>query len=369
MSLIGMHKSTFGIDVGHRLVKVVELRYDTARSQTAAYASFVEVYRENTRGPASLAKTLKRILPRRLNHSGEAALAVCGRPNVVLKRLTLRGIRERDLMAAAVAQSAQYLPLNGQRFIKGFSTTNPIVSFAQGSELAFLGVRRGICEFYDEVLRCSHRNPVAFEAAGLALAAAYQRASLRTDDQLIAILDVGECWTKLLLLGNGRFLHYDEVAAGCGRVVLGLQRALGVSVWPAVVLLSGRKAAGVEPEYAARLVTGEVNQLTEEVKRVVRRSLQAVGAYSIDRALLCGGGASLKPVAESLSGLFRYGAVPLDPFRGLPLDVRKVSKVAIDAAAPMFAVAMGLALRARYARSDASNSSYSLPGHKRLLGH
>lgn len=365
-----MHKSTFGIDIGHHLVKLIELRYDPTRGHTIAQASCIEVPKDRAPGPQGLIRTLKQVFPKRLRRTAESALGVHGNANIVLKRIDLRGLGKGDISFAASFESEQYLPENGTEYFRGFTSTNPVLNpNGKGSELAFVGIRRSMCEFYDEVMMSSHKNPVAFEAAGLALAATYQRASLRSEDRLLGILDIGEFSTKIILLRAGGFFYYDETDVGCRGVISALQTKLGVSQWPAVTLLSGKEAVGLSPAYAAGYVKAEVENFTERVRDLVWRARLIAQTWYFDRMLVCGGGASIPQIRDALAPLFRYGIAVLDPFRGMFFQIGRVSKHHLQPSTPIFAVAMGLALRARYMKASAKGGSIALPGHKRLLGH
>ncbi len=366
-----MHKSTFGIDIGHHLVKLVELRYDPRKGRTMSSGICIEIPRDKVPGRQMLIRTLKHIFPRRLRRTAQSALGVYGGPNVVLKRIDLTGLSRGDLASAAEAESEQYLPQNGQRYIKGFTTTNPVLNpKAEGSEVAFVGIRQSMCDFYDEVLMSSHKNPVEFEAAGLALAATYQRASLRSDDKLIGILDIGESSTKMILLKEGGFFFYDEMDVGCRSVISALRKKLGIALWPAVALLSGQEAAGLDPDYAVKSVQSDIGTFVSRIRDLVWRARLHSQTWYFDRMLVCGGAAALPRLVEALSPVFRYGLTVLDPFCGLARQFRSLSKDAMTPASPIFAVAMGLALRARYMSVKyGGSSSPFLPGHKRLLGH
>lgn len=366
-----MHKSTFGIDIGHHLVKLVELRYDPRMGRTMSSGVCIEIPRDKVAGRQVLVRTLKRILPRRLRRTAQSALGVYGGPNVILKRIDLRSVSRGDLVSAAKAESEQYLPLNEQEYVKGFTTTNPVLNpKAEGSELAFVGIRRSMCEFYDEVLMSSHKNPVEFEAAGLALAATYQRASQRSDDKLIGILDIGESLTKIILLKQGGFFFYDEMDIGCRLVISALQRKLGIALWTAVALLSGKDAAGLSPDYAVKSVQSDIDAFVSQIKDLIWRARLHSQTWYFDRMLVCGGAAAIPSMVEAMAPLFRYGLAVLDPFRGLAHQFKCVSKNLPRPASPIFAVAMGLALRARFLSAKYGGASSSpLPGHKRLLGH
>ena len=335
-----------------------------------AIASFGEIPRDKVSGATVLIRTLKGIFPRRLKRKADAAIGIYGETNVVLKRIDLTGMGESDWESAAFAEAAQYLPQSGNDFLKGFSTINPVRDpTGEGGEVVFVGLRRSMCEFYDEVLMSSHRNPVAFDAAGLALAATYQRASMRSEDTYVVLLDLGEFSTKLFLLKNGGFFFSDETEAGCRPIVSALQSKLGVALWPAVALLSGKKAVGLEPEYAAQHVLEELEVFTERVRDMLWRARRAGRTLMFDRSLVCGGGASIPPIRAALSPLFRYGIATLDPFPGLIYTLKELPKAPAVPTPEMFAVALGLALRSRYTKAQKKEASVVLPGHKRLLGH
>ncbi|MBN1593870.1 MAG: pilus assembly protein PilM [Candidatus Coatesbacteria bacterium] len=366
-----MHRSTFGIDIGHHLVKLVELRYDPRRGRTLSTGTCVEIPRDNVAGRQPLVRTLKRIFPRRMRRTAQSALGVYGGPNVILKRIDLRSVSEGDFISAAEAESEQYLPLDEQDYIRGFTTTNPVVNAkSNGSELAFVGIRRSMCEFYDEVLMSSHKNPVELEAAGLALAATYQRASQRFDDRLIAILDIGESLTKITLLRNGHFYFYDEMEVGCRLVVSALRNKLSIALWPAVSLLAGSEAVGLTSDYAVNSVQSEIEAFVGQIRDLVWRARLHSQTWHFDRVFVCGGAAALPCIVDAMTPLFRFGVTVLDPFRGLAHQFRSLSKNMPAPPSSIFAVAMGLALRARFLSAKYGGESASpLPGHRRLLGH
>ena len=183
-----MQTSTFGIDIGHHLVKVVELRYVPRRAQTVAFASYTEIPRDRVTGAVRLIRTLKRVFPPRMRRTAQAALGVSGFANIVLKRIDLRNVEDDNVEAAAFHEAEQYLPDEASHFMTGFSALNPLINpKGRRSEVAFVALRRTMCEFYDEVFMSSHKNPITFEAAALALAATYQRSSLSSEERLSLI--------------------------------------------------------------------------------------------------------------------------------------------------------------------------------------
>ena len=100
-----MGGSTFGIDIGHHLVKLVELHYDARERRTMADGYCIEISKDKVPGRTLLVRTLKHILPRRMKRAAQSALGVYGGHNVVLKRIDLRGIPKGVVASADDAEA------------------------------------------------------------------------------------------------------------------------------------------------------------------------------------------------------------------------------------------------------------------------
>jgi type IV pilus assembly protein PilM len=158
---------------------------------------------------------------------------------------------------------------------------------------------------------------------------------------VVALASVGREVTTINVLEDGVPVLTRDVAAGTRRVREDLQREQGLSASEAEALLRG--AADVR---LGAVIARHAEELAVAVERAAAFLETASRTAGPLRALyLCGGGARMAGLAESVAARLRVHVEVADPLAGLVVRDGALDGLRAEEVAPLLMLPIGLALR------------------------
>lgn len=340
-------KSVVGLDLGHQVVKGVEISLEGPEPVITGFA------RAEVPSGGDRAEAIAKVLQLGKFRSKTVVTSVSGQA-VVVRYITMVDMTDAELRQAIRFESDKYLPFEAddvqidcQRLKRKPHTaaegTNPSGQ-EQMSVVIAACKKSAIEERIREVTRHG-LNPLAVDVDVFALANAWELCGLSEvagdENRAIALVDVGASATSINVLCGGETCFSREIAIGGQDMTQATARRLGVENTEAEAIK--REPSGREAEVSRAIqpvLEDMVSELTLSLDYVENRE-----GLRVEEILLSGGGVLAPGVVSFLEQSTQRTARTWNPLEGLRVADGRVKLEEMEACAPSLAVAIGLASR------------------------
>jgi type IV pilus assembly protein PilM len=339
-------KSVVGLDLGHQVVKGVEISLEGPEPVITGFA------RAEVAPGGDRAEAIAKVLQLGKFRSKTVVTSVSGQA-VVVRYITMVDMTDSELRQAIRFESDKYLPFEAddvqidcQRLKRRphAATEGATTGQEQMSVVIAACKKSAIEERIREVTRHG-LNPLAVDVDVFALANAWELCGLSEvagdENRAIALVDVGASATSINVLCGGETCFSREIAIGGQDMTQATARRLGVENSEAEAIK--REPTGREAEVSRAIqpvLEDMVSELTLSLDYVENRE-----GLRVEEILLSGGGVLAPGVVSFLEQSTQRTARTWNPLEGLRVADGRVKLEEMEACAPSLAVAIGLASR------------------------
>lgn len=339
-----------GLDISSTSVKMMELSKTGSSYRIEGIA--VEplpanaIVDKNIAEVETVGESVKRAFNKSKIKSKNVAIAVAG-SSVITKRITMPAILSDDDMEGQIQLEAdQYIPYPLEEVNLDFQV---------------LGETEGNPETVDVLLAACRSENVDDRVAAIELAGLTARivdieaytietvfsafAAHMPDegmDKTIAIVDMGATMTSLSVIHNHHLTYTREQNFGGKQLTEEIMRRYGLSYDEAGL---AKRQGGLPDNYEPEVLEPFKETTAQQVSRFLQFFYSAGGAHGdIDHLVLGGGTACLPNLAELVESHIGVPTTIANPFVDMSSSSR-VNKANLEADAPSFLIAAGLAIR------------------------
>ncbi|MCP4489420.1 MAG: pilus assembly protein PilM [Gammaproteobacteria bacterium] len=344
-----------GLDISSTSVKMMELsktgssyRIEGIGVEPLPANAVVE---KNIAEIESVGESVKRVLSKSKIKLKNVAIAVAGSA-VITKKITMPASLSEDEMEGQIQLEAdQYIPYPLEEVSLDFQLIGPTENNPETVDVLLAACRS---ENVDD-------RVAAVELAGLTAKIvdieAYTVETIFSVmapqmpdegmDKTIAIVDIGATMTSLSVLHNQELVYTREQNFGGKQLTEEIMRRYGLSYDEAGL---AKRQGGLPDNYEPEVLNPFKETTAQQVSRFLQFFYSAGGDIgSIDHLVLAGGTASLSDLAELTESHIGVPTTIANPFADMSSSSR-VNKANLEADAPSFLIAAGLAIRgAEYA--------------------
>ena len=156
---------------------------------------------------------------------------------------------------------------------------------------------------------------------------------------------MGASVTNINILRDGVSIFTRDITVGGNKYAEALQRDAGLSYEDAEKVKRGEAVDGADREQ----VHGIMSAVTEEIVGQIQQSFDffrsTTGSDRVSRVLVAGGCAKIPDFTRVLSERLEMPADTVNPFKNIKVDPKHFDAGFIGDAAPLAAIAVGLAMR------------------------
>jgi type IV pilus assembly protein PilM len=205
-------------------------------------------------------------------------------------------------------------------------------------------------DFITDVEKAKVRVGVV-DSIPLALYNCYRYNEYSSKEECTAIMELGASSSNILIELNGELRYCRSVGIGGNDITAAIAKEMGLPFQQAEriktqhgIIFPESQAENFNEDIVrvSRAISGVLERLLGEVKLTIGYFRSLTGATAISRAVLAGGTAMLKNVRPFLADRLGVQVEILNPFKKVAVPKNLVN---VRKAAPMFATAVGLALR------------------------
>lgn len=338
----------FGVDVSSSAVKVVQLSKSGDKYKIEYYgvdalpanAVVEKNITEVDRVSAAISNAVKRSGIKRKN----AAIAVSGSA-VITKTINMPSDLSEDELEEQLSLDAnQYIPYPIEEVSLDFNVLGPVENNPEMSHVLIACSRSENVDVCVEALEGAGLIASIIDVESFAIEATYQHMKdglELSDDEIVALFDIGATTTTLHVMYQGRSIYTRDQTFGGKQLTDEIMQRYGLSMAEAGL---AKRQGGLPESYETEVLQSFNDSLIQQLSRALQFFFSATEFNNVDKIVLAGGTASI----EGLDGLTEEQiGVPVqiaDPIDGFAMASR-IDEIAIKADSPALMTVIGLAMR------------------------
>ena len=336
---------TVGLDIGTGFSKAAVIDHAGGASRlvrTAVTPNAPETAAGAAPDAALAADAIAAMLEREHIAAGEVVIGLGG-PDVVSKRIEVARMAEQEARAVLPWEAEQHVPFDMDSVQLDFDIVDPDGDDHRMSVL-LAAAKLELIESRVALLRRAGLQPAAIDAEAFALCNAFRVNHPGAMVGVTALVDIGSATTTVNVLDDGLPVLARDLRFGTATLLEALARDRGLTAERAASLL---RAEVGSPDLAD--VSDFLADRTEPVTDGIRRSAKLLEmedpGLGIARVYLCGGGATVPGLAETIADRIGVETRVGNAVARLEAGPDVVDDPGLQEVSPMLMLAVGLALR------------------------
>ena len=345
--VFGKKDHIIGLDIGSRSIKAAEI-VETKRGSTLKNFGIIDIphgaIEEGTiNNPETVAESLQQLFKSSGFNESNVAVSIGGY-SVIVKKILVQTMAEEQLHETIHFEAEQYIPfdisdVNLDFQILGESETNP-----NQMNVFLVAAKKEMLDDYINLVNLAGLNPCIIDVESFALQNSFE-ANYDTQNQNIALIDIGASKTSLNILKNSTSVFMRDVSLGCGQINQKIMSLIERSFEEAEQLKYGNKPDKLSPDDLKGIVSSVVADWCTEIRRALDFFYSTYPEDQIKRIFLSGGGAGIAEFRGLLATETSAEVEMINPFQNFHIENKKLDDAFIKQVAPQAAICMGLAMR------------------------
>ena len=347
--MLRKNKSVVGLDLGHQVVKAVEISMEGAEPVITGFA------RAEVPAGGERIQAIAQVFQQGKFKSKNVVTSVSGQ-SVVVRYVPMMVMSDAELRQAIRFESDKYLPFDASEVqidCQRLRRRPPASAEGAGAGQEQMNVVIAACKksvVEEQVAEITRQglHPLAVDVDVFALANAWELCGLSEvnaaegENRGIALVDVGASCTSINVLCGGETCFSREIGIGGQDMTQAIARRLGIENAEAEAIK--KTPSGREAE-VSRAITPVLEDLVSELSLSLDYVENREG-LRVEEVLLSGGGVLAPGVVSFLEQATGRTARTWNPLEGLRLAAERVNVEEMESCASALAVAIGLASRA-----------------------
>ncbi len=344
---LGKNKQVVGLDIGSSSVKAVELK-KSGKGVELVHLGLLALPQEvvvdgGIVDNGAVSNTITQLFAEQKIKNKNVATSVSGH-SVIVKRLTLTGMSEADLVEQIQTEAAQHIPFDiaevnlDHQILEGDETT-------ANMDVLLVAAKKEKVLNYTFALNQAGRSPLVVDIDAFAVQNAYEYNYQPELDLTVALLNIGASVMNINLVRGQTPLFVRDVSVGGNQYTDSLIKELDLSFDDAERVKMGKGVAGVSDEARLPVLKSVSEIILLEIQKTFDYFRSTAGGEQIQRVYLAGGSARVSGLIDLLKQDFSMPVEELNPLRRIGYNPAGPYAQVIDENLPRLSVAVGLALR------------------------
>lgn len=334
------------LDIGSTFIKLVQLK-GSGKSYSLAKFGMVplpaEVIVEGAVMDANrVSEAIKELLAAQKIKTKEVVLSVSG-SSVIIKRISIADMTDEELAESIKWEAEQYIPFSIDDVNVDFQKLGPGAAEGQ-ADVLLVAVKKDKINDYVNLVKDAGLEPVVVDVDAFALA---NMCELNYDMEagITALLNIGASVMNINILRDGVSIFTRDITVGGNRYTEALQRDAGLSYDDAEKIKRGEGVDGADMDQLNGIIATVTEDIVGEIQRSFDFFRSTTGSDNVSRVLLSGGCAKISKFTRVLSERLEIPVDIINPFKNIKVDPKFFEAGFISDAAPLAAIAVGLAMR------------------------
>lgn len=338
-------ESHIGLDIGTHSTKLIELVRDKNIISIASAALAPTVSAGLTSNDKSDIQATAEAIKKIIKDSGTKSRVInisLPESQVFTRVIEVPRLSQRELSSAIKWEAEQYIPLPLDQVELDYTVIrDKSLTGANMMDVLLVAAPKNIISRYLAILEAADIIPTAVETEIISSARALSRSV--TGMKTVMIASIGARTTDLAIIHEGLLTYTRSISVGGEAISKAVAQGLGFEFTQAEEY---KKTYGLTQDQLQGKIQQLIQPIIDTVIVEIKRSLafyeEHHGNETIRTIILNGGTAGLPGLAQHMAGSLKLDVTPANPWVGIQKDARFK---ALDTQGPVFAVAVGLALR------------------------
>jgi type IV pilus assembly protein PilM len=343
---LGKSKAVVGLDIGSSAVKAVELKPAGKGWKVIAFAVPPDSIVDGAIiDGAAVADAIRRVFENKHFKTKEVAASLSGNA-VIVKKISLPVMTEAELAESIYWEAEQYIPFD----IQDVNIDYQILDSGAGGEggtmdVLLVAAKKEKIADYTGVISQAGRTPVIVDVDAFALQNAYEVNYGLDKEQVVVLLNAGASAININIVTGDQSVFTRDISMGGNSYTEAVQKELNLPFESAEQLKRGLPVEGVNSEDVLPVLHAMTENVLLEIQKTFDFFKASATSDRIDRIVLSGGASRVDGFVQALTERFNTSVEMFDPFKLIAFEPAKLGVEDPEGAAPMAAVAVGLALR------------------------
>lgn len=341
-------KNLIGIDIGSRLVKMVELNevHGEYHLENIGMAPLPgEAIVDNTiMESMSIIDAIGGLLKESKIKTKNVATSIAGNA-VIIRKILLPIMSEEELESTIQWEAEQYIPFEMTDVNIDYQILGPSKNDPSQMNILLVAAKKDVVYDYVMIFNELGMTPQVLDVDCFALENVFEANYGVRDEEVIALVNIGASSINVNVLQEGISVFTRDLQVGGNMLSDEIQKGLGLSGSDAEKVKLGETVGKVDPALVKQILDHAVDNLCLEIQK----SLDFFSATSADdqvgKVFISGGVTANSRIRGALEERLGVPVQVLDPFSNIKVDEGRFDPEYIHSISSFFAVATGLAMR------------------------
>ena len=343
-------KELVGLDIGTSSIKMVEIKdsrhgYILSKFGVAPLPPGV-IVEGKVVDRAAVVEALKR-LQGGLGFKGRGVATCIPSRSVIIKKIILPSMTELELEEQIPYEAEQHIPFPITECFLDYQPLGSPVGQEDQMEVLLVAAKKDYVEDHRALIKEAGLNCIAVDVDVFALENIYEANYELSEEDVVALIDVGAGVMKVNILTAGVTSFSRDVPVGGLAMTEGIQRRWNLTLEEAEGLKQGHLPAGIDPQEVQDFFYNEALALVGEVENSFEFFLATPYGRQVNKIFLSGGAAKTPGLMEITAERTGASVDMLNPFKQIAWDKKVYKPDYLSSMAPLIAGGAGLAVRRR----------------------
>jgi type IV pilus assembly protein PilM len=334
------------LDIGSTFIKLVQLRGSGKNYSLVKFGMVplpAEVIVEGAVMDANrVSEAIKELLVAQKIKTKEVVLSVSG-SSVIIKRISIADMTDEELAESIKWEAEQYIPFSIDDVNVDFQKLGPGAAEGQ-ADVLLVAVKKDKINDYVNLVKDAGLEPVVVDVDAFALANMCEL-NYEVEAGITALLNIGASVMNINILRDGVSIFTRDITVGGNRYTEALQRDAGLTYDDAEKIKRSETVDGADMDQLNGIIATVTEDIVGEIQRSFDFFRSTTGSDKVSRVLLSGGCAKISQFTKVLSERLEIPVDIINPFKNIKVDPKNFNAGFISDAAPLAAIAVGLAMR------------------------
>lgn len=340
-------KLTIGLDIGSHAVKVCEFKPSGDKYKLITLGSAILppncIEDGVLQNPEAAGKVISTLIKNLQLKGKKVAISISGY-SVIVKKINLMAMAEKDLASHIQAEAEQYIPFDIDEVYLDFQDLKTNTADDERTDVMLVAAKREVVDGYLKMLRDIGLYTVVVDVDAFALENAYG-ANFGGENENVALIDIGASKMNINIVSKGTSVLARDIVLGSRLLTETIQSHFGISFEEAEALKIGSAAAGEKKNQLNDIFVNTCTQWITEAKRALDFYYSNYPEEIITKLVLSGGGSKVKGLAKLFAEETGIKTEIFKPFARAEADQNKIDPDYLKSIAPEMALSAGLATR------------------------
>jgi type IV pilus assembly protein PilM len=346
LPFLSSEKLVIGLDIGSHSIKVCELKQTDKTYSVVNIGSIIlpegAVDDGTLHEPEAVGKAITELLANLKIKHKKVAISISGY-SVIVKKIHLTVMDEKQLEAYITAEAEQYIPFDIDDVYLDFQDLKTNTEGSSQTEVMLVAAKKEIVDDYLDMIRGIGLKPVVVDVDGFALENIYE--SNYPQKENVALVDIGATKMNINIITNGMSVVAKDIPSGSRQLTEQIADTFDISLEEAEALKIGQTPAQDKQEQIAKIFTSTCTQWILEIKKAIDLYHSNRTNKQLDKIMLSGGGSKVAGLTEFLQRETNVPVEIFNPFIKMYTNPKQIDSEYLNIIGPEMAIATGLAIR------------------------